>query len=83
MLQAGFSDVRVEEMTLTLEFPSTEDCTQYLVDVSPVLADLLSDKPSGQQADYRQRLAEKLRQYVAVDGLVRIPNVTICAVGRR
>jgi enediyne biosynthesis protein CalE5 len=83
MVQAGFSDVRVEEMTLTLELPSTEDCTQYLMDVSPVLAALLSDKSSGQQADYRQRLAEKLQQYVTVDGSVRIPNVTICAVGRR
>ena len=83
MVHAGFSDVRVEEMTLTLEWPSTEDCTQYLMDVSPVLAALLSDKPSGQQAEYRQRLAEKLRQYLTNDGIVRIPNVTICAVGRR
>lgn len=83
MIQAGFSDVRVEEMTLTLELPSTEDCTQYLMDVSPVLAALLSDKSSGQQTEYRQRLAEKLRQYVTFDGSVRIPNVTICAVGRR
>jgi enediyne biosynthesis protein CalE5 len=53
------------------------------MDVSPVLAALLSDKSFGQQAEYRQRLAEKLRQYVTVDGSVRIPNVTICAVGRR
>ena len=83
MIHAGFTDVRVEEMTLILELPSTEDCTQYLMDVSPDFAVLLSDKSSGQQAEYRQRLAEKLRQYMIVDGSVRIPNVTICAVGRR
>jgi hypothetical protein len=83
MIHAGFTDVRVEEMTLILELPSTEDCTQYLMDVSPDFAVLLSDKSSGQHAEYRQRLAEKLRQYMIVGGSVRVPNVTICAVGRR
>jgi ubiquinone/menaquinone biosynthesis C-methylase UbiE len=83
MIHAGFTDVRVEEMTLTLELPSAEDCTQYLMDVSPEFATLLSDKSSGQQEEYRQRLAEKLRPYVMVDGSVRVPNVTICAAGRR
>lgn len=83
MIRAGFADVRVEEMALALEFPSAEDCTRYLTDVSPELAALLAGKSSGQQAEYRRRLAGKLRQYVAVDGGVRIPNVTLCAVGRK
>lgn len=83
MTHAGFSDIRIEEMTLALEFSSTDDCAQYLMDVSPVFSDLLADKPSAQQAEYRLRLAEKLQPYVNVDRSVRIPNVTICAVGRR
>lgn len=83
LVHAGFSDVRVEAMTLILEFASAGDCTEYLVDVSPAFAALLSDKSSSQQAVFRHRLAEKLRQYLAADGSVRIPNVTVCAVGRR
>lgn len=83
LMHAGFSDVRTEALTLTLEFASTEDCTQYLTDVSPVFADLLSGKSAVQQAEYRHRLAGKLQQYVTAEGGVRIPNVTICAVGRR
>jgi ubiquinone/menaquinone biosynthesis C-methylase UbiE len=83
LAHAGFSDVRTEALTLTLEFASTEDCTQYLTDVSPVFADLLSGKSAVQQAEYRRRLAGKLQQYVTAAGDVRIPNVTICAVGRR
>lgn len=83
LVRAGFSDVRMEAMTLTLEFASAEDCTQYLTDVSPVFADLLSDKSSGQQVEYGRRLAGKLQQYVTADGSVRIPNETLCAVGRR
>lgn len=82
MINAGFTDVHTEEMALTLEFPSAEECAQYFMDVSPELVALLSDKSSGQQAEYRQRLAERLRHYVIVDGSVQIPNVTICAVGR-
>lgn len=83
MIHAGFTDVRAEEMTVTLELPSTEAFTQYLRDVSPVLAALLADQPSRRQAEYRQRLAERFRRYATVDGNFRVQNVTICAVGRR
>ena len=83
MTQAGFADVRVEEMTLTLELPSAEDCTRYLMDVSPEFAALLSARSPGQQKEFRNGLAERLRQYVMVDGSVRVPNVTLCAVGRK
>jgi SAM-dependent methyltransferase len=83
MRRSGFSDVRVEDVPLSLEFASTEDCIQYLLDVSPTFAVLLSDKPLGQQAQYRHRLAERLQPYVQAQGRVRIPNVTRCAVGRK
>jgi hypothetical protein len=36
-----------------------------------------------QHAEYRRRVAERLQQYVTTEGGVRIPNVTVCAVGRR
>ncbi|QDH70342.1 class I SAM-dependent methyltransferase [Marilutibacter alkalisoli] len=83
MIHAGFADVRTERIRLTLEWASTDECTQYVLDVSPELAALFLDRPSGQQVEYRQRLAERLRPYVIADGGVRIPNMTICAAGRR
>ena len=83
MMHAGFRDVRVEEMTLALDFPAAGHCVQYLVDVSPDLAALLSARSSGEQAEYRRSVAGRLRQFAATDGSVRIPNVTNCAVGRR
>lgn len=83
MIHAGFRDMRIEEMSLALDFPTPEDCIQYLVDVSPELAELLSARSSGEQAEYRHALADELRQFVAADGGIRVPNVTICAVGRR
>lgn len=82
MIHAGFKGVRVEEMTLALEFAKTGDCIQYLIDVSPELAAQLSARSPGEQAEYRKRLAERLRAFVATDGSVRIHNVTIAAAGR-
>ena len=83
MTRARFRDIRVEELTLALDFPTAEDCIQYLMDVSPELAALLSARSSGERAEYRQSLADKLRQFATTDGGIRIPNVTNCAVGRR
>ncbi|MCF7220743.1 class I SAM-dependent methyltransferase [Marilutibacter chinensis] len=83
MIHAGFADVRAEPVELTLEWASTDECTQYVLDVSPDLAALFLDRPSGQRTEYRRRLAEGLRPYLSADGSVRIPNTTICAAGRR
>lgn len=83
MIRAGFADVRAEKLTVTLELPSTEAITQYLVDVSPVVAALLSDQPPMQQKEYQYLLAQEFRRYATGDGRFRVHNVSICAVGRK
>ncbi|MDQ7730337.1 class I SAM-dependent methyltransferase [Halomonas sp. SpR8] len=83
MARAGFTDVRTEKLTVALEFASTEAFTQYLVDVSPVVAALLSDQSPMRQAEYQHRLVQEFRRYAATDGSFRIRNVCICAVGRK
>lgn len=83
MIRAGFTDVRAEKLTVTLELASTEAFTQYIADVSPIVATLISDQPALQQAEYQQLLAQKLRRYAEVDGSFRVHNVSICAVGRK
>ena len=83
MIRAGFADVRAEKLTVTLELASAEAFTQYLVDVSPVVAALLSDQPPMRQKEYQYLLAQEFRRYAAIDGSFRVHNVTICAVGRK
>ncbi len=83
MIRAGFADVRVERLTVTLELASAEAFTQYLVDVSPVVAALLSDQPRMRQKEYQHLLAQEFRRYAAVDGSFRVHNLSICAVGRK
>ena len=82
LLHAGFRHVHMESVALTLEFASTDDCTQYLQDVSPDLAASLSRMTSAQQAQFGQSLANHLQQFRTPSGSVVIPNVTLCAVGR-
>ena len=53
MIRAGFADVRAERLTVTLELASTEAFTQYLVDVSPSVAALLSDQPPMRRKEYQ------------------------------
>lgn len=83
MICAGLTDVRAEKLTVTLELASTEAFTQYLVEVSPVIAALLSDQPPKRQMEYQHRIAQKFRSYAAVDESFRVQNVAICAVGRK
>jgi ubiquinone/menaquinone biosynthesis C-methylase UbiE len=83
MIRAGFADVRAKKSTVTLEFASTEAFIEYLLDVSPVVAALVSDQPRVRQQEYQDRLAQEFRPYAAVDGRFRIHNVCICAVGRK
>lgn len=83
MNQAGFADVGAEKMTVKLEFPSVGAFTEYLMDVSPELSDLLSDQPSKRREAFQQAFAEKVRQRGYVNGSVRVQSTTICVVGRR
>ncbi|WP_079248326.1 class I SAM-dependent methyltransferase [Lysobacter antibioticus] len=83
MRRAGFRDVHSEEMTMPLEFSSAADCGRYLMDVSPEFSALLGDRPLAQRAEFGRRLSERLQPYATVGGAVRIPNLTICAAGRR
>lgn len=83
MTRAGFFDVRTEKLTVILELPSTEAFTQYLVDVSPVVAALLSGQPPMRQKEYQHLLAQEFQRYATGDGRFRVQNVSICAVGRK
>jgi ubiquinone/menaquinone biosynthesis C-methylase UbiE len=83
MIRAGFTDVRAERLPVTLTLASAEAFTQYLVDVSPVVAALLLDQPLLRQTEYQHLLAQEFQRYAAVDGSFRIHNVCICTVGRK
>lgn len=79
---AGFEAVRTGTLALTLTWESADACARYLLDVSPDLAERLGNRSPGQRRAYLQGLAERLAPWVAADGRVRVPNLTICAGAR-
>lgn len=80
LVEAGFVQVQVESLALTLQWPGVEECIDYLFDVSPDLSARLSAHPAATQVRYRQRLAGRLRQHAGADGSLCIRNRTLCAV---
>lgn len=80
---AGYATVRTERMAIPFVWASTNDCTQYMLDVSPDLQKRVAARPAAAQAEYRRRVTTALEPFVAVDGKVHISNVTVCAMGRR
>jgi len=80
---AGFTAVHTEVMTIRFAWASVADCAQYLRDVSPDLRARIASQSAAHQAAYWHALAHRLASYRTADGGVQIPNVTICAVGRR
>lgn len=81
LIRAGFTNVRSERLDVILEFASTEAFTEYLADVSPVVAASLAGQAPARQRQYQHRLAEVLRPYASVDGSFRLQNVCRCVVG--
>ncbi|MCU0634071.1 MAG: methyltransferase domain-containing protein [Gemmatimonadaceae bacterium] len=80
--RAGFTTVHTESMTIPFTWRSPAECIEYLRDVSPNLRARLAAQPAARQAAYRRQLVRQLAPYSTADGRVRIPNVTLCAVGR-
>ena len=79
----GFSDVEVEECSVTIEAESPEQFAQVIRDTAPPITKLLGPHPSEVQAEAWTAVAEAARQYVGSDGRLRInDNLVLLAAGR-
>ena len=80
--EAGFSDVRVESVAMTLELASAAEYLQIFRDVAwKARVASLSD---ADVARFREAVAEAARPYVdEVSGRLRLVATSLCASGRR
>ncbi|MFQ5796398.1 MAG: class I SAM-dependent methyltransferase [Candidatus Bipolaricaulia bacterium] len=81
--QAGFTDVRSEWQTFTLELPSAEAYTNFIQDIAAPVNALLADRPAELQQEIWQAITDAAQAYAAADGSISMPNVAICVVGQR
>ncbi len=83
LADAGFTDIRTERMTVTIEFPSAQDYTEFIRDVVPPVRAMLASQPEEKQAEAWRAVAEAAGQFTGADGVVRMPNETILVAARR
>lgn len=83
LLEAGgFSDVAVEEATVTFVFESPEDFATYVRDIAPPIVMLLSQQPEEVREKTWALIADAARPLAGDDGKVTMPNLALVASGR-
>ncbi|MCH7656624.1 MAG: methyltransferase domain-containing protein [Chloroflexi bacterium] len=83
LADAGFTDIRIERMMVTIEFPSAEGYTDFIRDIAPPVRAMLATQPEGKQAEAWRAIADAAAQFAGADGVVRLPSETILVAARR
>jgi ubiquinone/menaquinone biosynthesis C-methylase UbiE len=77
----GFSDVQVEEATVTFEWESPEDFTTFIKEIAPPISSLIAPHPPEVQEAAWEAITDAIRPYASDDGRVRLSNLALLAVG--
>jgi ubiquinone/menaquinone biosynthesis C-methylase UbiE len=82
LTDGGFSDVEVEEADVTLEWESPEDFTTFVKEIAPPISAMLEPHPPDVQEATWAAITEAIREAAGGDGVVRLSNQALLAVGR-
>jgi ubiquinone/menaquinone biosynthesis C-methylase UbiE len=80
---AGFRDVKTGALTAIYETPSPEDFTQWVRDVAPPIANLLTGHPPEVQEQVWRKVTEAWAPLTTADGRVRTENEAIWVVATK
>ena len=78
--EAGFGEVRIEELPVAFPFDDVEDFAASTCDLSPPFADVVAPLDERQRADLLERLAAATAPYASDDGSLALPGVALVAV---
>ena len=78
----GFSDVKVEEIALTMDYPSAEEFTTFVREIAPPITALLAPHPQDVQDETWAAITEAAREHASEDGSLRLENQALLAVGK-
>jgi SAM-dependent methyltransferase len=76
---AGFADVVVEQLALTISYDDVEDLVAMTCDLSPAFADVVRPLDARQRADLDERLALATAPFAAPDGALLLPGAPLVA----
>jgi len=83
LTRAGFSEVCIEPMLLTVEWASVDAYIRFQQAILTGLNALLAKFPAEQQAAVWRAIADSAKQSTTPDGRCRTENEVVLAVGRR
>jgi SAM-dependent methyltransferase len=78
----GFSDVEVEEATVSIEWASPHDFTTFIKEIAPPISSLIAPHPPDVQEATWAAITDAIRAHASEDGRVRLSNLVLLAAGR-
>ncbi len=78
----GFSDVEVDDLTVTFEWESAEGFTTYVREIAPPIRALMAGHPPDVQEETWAAITEAAREAAGGEGPVRFTNLVLLAAGR-
>ncbi len=88
LAKAGFKDIRTEYLSITFEFPSAEDYTDFARQIIALINNLLANETEKRKEEIWNAVTEEVaRRYYIDDGsngsMIRMNNECIIIVGRK
>lgn len=80
--QAGYKDVRVEKMDITIGFDSAESYTQFQQQITAPIQAMLGGQTEEKKKQVWEAVTDAVSHYADSHGRVNIDNEVICIVGR-
>src|SRR5262249_25718488 len=79
LARAGFEDVKVEPLTVAMEFESPMQHREFVYDVSSSFRKALDDQPADARARAWAAIEREVRRHATPSGRIRIENRALCA----
>lgn len=79
---AGFSDVDVEETSVTFEWQSPEEFTTFIREIAPPITAMIAPHPKDVQDATWAAITDAVGQQAGADGKVTFSNLVLLAAGR-
>ncbi len=77
----GFSEVRTEDVQVTMEWESPEEFTTFVKDIAPPIRAIIDPHPEEVQDETWQAITDAIRQQAGDDGTVKLTNLVLMAAG--
>jgi SAM-dependent methyltransferase len=79
---AGFSDVKVEETDVAMDWDSPEEFTTFVKEIAPPITAMIEPHPQDVQDETWAAITEAVRETAGEDGSVSFQNLALIAAGR-